>query len=85
MQQLALKYADSLKVRFERDALSAEVFETALESLARMFSVLELKIAKLTEQNRVKIVWEEKSLLGSLDLIRGQMIGINTLVSIMQT
>ncbi len=34
MQQLALKYSDALKVRFERESQLAEVFGNTLESLA---------------------------------------------------
>jgi hypothetical protein len=55
-----------------------------LESLARVYSILEDDLSKMSEKDKLKIVWNEKSLEKKLALIRGQELAVVTLLTIMQ-
>ena len=49
-----------------------------------MYSILEDDLSKMSEKDKLKIVWNEKSLEKKLGLIRGQELAVVTLLTIMQ-
>lgn len=84
VQHLALAEPANLAARFEGEARLSEVFANVLESFARVYSILEDDLSKMSEKDKLKIVWNEKSLEKKLGLIRGQELAVVTLLTIMQ-
>jgi hypothetical protein len=49
-----------------------------------VYSILEDDLSKMSEKDKLKIVWNEKSLEKKLGLIRGQELAVVTFLTIMQ-
>lgn len=84
IQQLSFTEASSLAARIEAEPDLVNVFDSVLTSFASVLSLLEEDIGKLSEKDKIKIVWNEKSLVKKLELLRGQELAIVVLLNIMQ-
>jgi len=84
LQQLTIRHTDTMRQQFDQEPQLAEFFENALENLVMVFSVLEGKLKDVTEKSRTKIVWNEKSWIECLDLVKRHFINLNLLLSILQ-
>lgn len=85
VQQIALTETDPLYAKFEANAQLAEVFDGVLLSCATTFSLLEEEVSNLRQNDRLKFMLNEDTMMGYLEQLRGLGQAINTLLLLMQS
>ncbi|MCJ1469502.1 hypothetical protein MMC07_008135 [Pseudocyphellaria aurata] len=85
MQQIALSETDPLYEKFEANARLSEVFDGVLLSCATTFNLLEEEVSNLGQDDRLKFMLNENTMMEYLGQLRGLGQAINTLLLLMQS
>lgn len=84
IQQIALTETDPLYAKFEANAQLSEVFDGVLLSCATTFSLLEEEVSNLGQDDRLKFMLNEDTMMAYLGQLRSLGQAINTLLLLMQ-
>lgn len=94
VQQLILEDEQdkkNLSAKLKEDTSLGDVFSAVLGSLARIFSLIDDDVEKLSASlqelsvaDKIKFQWNNKGLETRLDLMRRQQVGLGILVQILQ-